>query len=151
LLRGRGIAHIELKSWNGTAEAVAAVLAKALAAGAMSDEFIVSSFHLPELARFHACLPAIPIAALVAGVPLDLASVAQRMDATALHLGNDFVDLPLVADAKARGLAVRVYTVNEPSTMLDLMRLGVDGLITDFPDRALALRRTASETALEPR
>ncbi|MCY4220132.1 MAG: glycerophosphodiester phosphodiesterase [Thiotrichales bacterium] len=42
-----------------------------------------------------------------------------------------------LAEAHALGLRVVVWTVNEVSDMLTLARLGVDGIITDYPDRAL--------------
>jgi len=42
-----------------------------------------------------------------------------------------------LAEAHALGLRVVVWTVNEVEEMLALARLGVDGIITDYPDRAL--------------
>ena len=42
-----------------------------------------------------------------------------------------------LADAHTLGLRVVVWTVNEVDDMLALARLGVDGIITDYPDRAL--------------
>ncbi len=42
-----------------------------------------------------------------------------------------------VAEAHALGLKVVVWTVNEVDEMLALARLGVDGIITDYPDRAI--------------
>ena len=42
-----------------------------------------------------------------------------------------------LAEARALGLKVVVWTVNEVEEMLALARLGVDGIITDYPDRAL--------------
>ena len=42
-----------------------------------------------------------------------------------------------VAEAHALGLRVVVWTVNEVEDMLALARLGVDGIITDYPDRAV--------------
>ena len=42
-----------------------------------------------------------------------------------------------LADAHTLGLRVVVWTVNEVEEMLALARLGVDGIITDYPDRAL--------------
>ena len=42
-----------------------------------------------------------------------------------------------LAEAHALGLRVVVWTVNEVEEMLDLARLGFDGIITDYPDRAL--------------
>jgi glycerophosphoryl diester phosphodiesterase len=41
-----------------------------------------------------------------------------------------------LADAKARGLRVVPWTVNSPADMARLVDWGVDGLITDYPDRA---------------
>ena len=42
-----------------------------------------------------------------------------------------------LAEAHALGLRVVVWTVNEADDMLALARLGVDGIITDYPDRAI--------------
>lgn len=41
----------------------------------------------------------------------------------------------LVAEAHAAGMAVIPWTINDPATMASLMDAGVDGLITDYPDR----------------
>ena len=46
-----------------------------------------------------------------------------------------------LAEAHALGLRVVVWTVNEIGEMLALARLGVDGIITDYPDRALEALR----------
>ena len=42
-----------------------------------------------------------------------------------------------LAEARALGLKVVVWTVNEVDEMLALARMGVDGIITDYPDRAI--------------
>ena len=41
-----------------------------------------------------------------------------------------------VKEAQALGLKVVPWTVNNPTDMAQLINLGVDGLITDYPDRA---------------
>lgn len=43
--------------------------------------------------------------------------------------------------ARARGLAVFVWTLNASAELEAALELGVDGVITDRPERALALRR----------
>ena len=45
----------------------------------------------------------------------------------------------LVAEAHDSGLAVIPWTVDDPPTMAALMDAGVDGIITDYPDRLRAL------------
>lgn len=41
----------------------------------------------------------------------------------------------LAAEAKALGLKLLPWTVNEPAVMARLIDMGVDGIITDYPDR----------------
>lgn len=45
----------------------------------------------------------------------------------------------IVAEAKALGLTVIPWTVNDPADMARLIDMKIDGLITDYPDRAKAL------------
>ncbi|PZN07595.1 MAG: hypothetical protein DIU69_11395, partial [Bacillota bacterium] len=49
----------------------------------------------------------------------------------------------LVRLAHDRGLEVHVWTVNDPRKMEQLLIEGADGILTDYPDRALAARRLA--------
>jgi glycerophosphoryl diester phosphodiesterase len=46
---------------------------------------------------------------------------------------------PAVAEAKALGIKIVPWTVNERPEMERLLALGVDGIITDYPDRLRAL------------
>jgi len=131
--------NIELKSWNGCAAAVAACLRERLAEGWPANRLMVSSFHLPELWEFRQILPDVPVAVLYCGVPLDWAGVAVELGARCLHLSDEFVDEKLLADAHARELRVNVYTVNHPDELRRMRAMGVDGVFTDFPERALAL------------
>ena len=48
-------------------------------------------------------------------------------------------------EAGGLGLAVIPWTVNEPADMVRLIDAGVDGIITDYPDR---LRQVMAEQSL---
>jgi len=52
--------------------------------------------------------------------------------------GNIHLVTPrFVRAAHRHGIAVHVWTVNETAVMQSLLSIGVDGFVTDFPDRAL--------------
>ena len=75
---------------------------------------------------------------------LRLAS-AQSPDAVALQVPERFrgveVLVPSVIEAaRSRNLRVHAWTVNDEEAMRRLIALGVDGIMTDRPDRLLALR-----------
>ena len=50
------------------------------------------------------------------------------------------LDASTVQQAQALGLKVLAWTVNERETMARMLDLGVDGIISDHPDRAIRLR-----------
>jgi len=107
------------------------------------SEFLVSSFNLQELRQVSALEPRIPIGALYAGVPLDYAASAEALGAISVHLSHEFLAPNMIEDARARGLAVYVYTVNHPVEIERVRALGVDGIFTDYPERVLVLDRVA--------
>ena len=59
-------------------------------------------------------------------------------------LANDLDEAGL-KEAKALGLTVVPWTVNDEATMRRLVQMGVDGLISDYPDR---LRKVLTELGI---
>lgn len=55
-----------------------------------------------------------------------------------------------VRDAARRGVPVHIWTVNDPDAMARLLRWGVDGLITDRPDRGARVMAEAAGRPLPP-
>jgi glycerophosphoryl diester phosphodiesterase len=51
------------------------------------------------------------------------------------------LDAARLAEAKSLGLRVVVWTVNEPADIRRMIEMGVDGIISDRPDRVLELLR----------
>jgi len=137
-LRGRVALNIELKTGAGTAAAVAQALRAAFAAGWKPEQFLVSSFNLPELREFKRLVPDVALGVLLCGVPLDLAFAATTLGARVVSLDRDFAEPALIEDAHARGMKVFVFTVNEREDIARFRAAGVDGVFTDFPERAEA-------------
>ncbi len=101
----------------------------------------IQSFDLRVLRHAHALAPELPLALLI-----DTGgSVQQQVDALGFTPAiyspyYKLVTAQTVRACRRLGMKLIPWTVNEPEEMCALIRLGVDGIITDFPDRAAALR-----------
>ena len=101
------------------------------------ERTIVSSFNIDTLDRLHAVDPTIPLAYLFAiGDPAMAIARACAHEMTAIHPYDPLVTASLVKRAQDEGLAVNVWTVNDPERMKVLAGFGVDGICTDVPDVA---------------
>ena len=56
------------------------------------------------------------------------------------------VDVQTVRAAHAQGVKIIPWTVNEKETMRSLIRMGVDGLITDYPDAGMLVLEGSQQT-----
>ena len=140
------VVNVEVKNWPRdpdhdpslrVAEAVAAVV------GAMGPRALVSSFNLADVDRVRAVDASIPTGLLAAFAPdADTAGRfvdrARRRGHGAVHPHHGAVTAHLVDLAHAAGLQVNTWTVDEPERILALAALGVDGIVTNVPDVALA-------------
>ena len=60
------------------------------------------------------------------------------MGARQLAVRGDLVTPALLADARKKDLQVVCWTVNQPAHMRLLIDAGVDGIMSDYPDRIVA-------------
>jgi glycerophosphoryl diester phosphodiesterase len=95
----------------------------------------VSSFDHQALLRIHELAPQIPIGMLFADNLLDPVGLAKQVGAEALHPAWEWVTPQLVEAAHAAGLKVNVWTVNLPEVVMMMTAAGVDGIMSDYPDR----------------
>jgi glycerophosphoryl diester phosphodiesterase len=147
-------------------------LLKAVRAAGMSDRVSIQSFDWRSLQRVQRLAPRIPTVYLTvqtassdntrdgtwtAGLRLaDHGSVPRMVKAAGGAVWSPnaaALTQPLLREAHALGLAVIPWTVNDPADMDRLVGWGVDGLITDHPDRLRALlqRRGIALPAAAPR
>ncbi len=119
---------------------VAGEVAALLAATGPPERFLVSSFDPGAIAAHRAADPSIPTGLLVFELADPGRTVTRAAEAghVALHPWDVLVDAALVDAAHEAGLAVNVWTVDDPARMVELAALGVDGIITNVPDVARA-------------
>ena len=103
-------------------------------------ELLVSSFDLAIIDRVRAIAPEIPTAYLVLGAdePIDAVAACVERGHAALHPWDPMVDAALVARCHDAGVAVNVWTVDDPDRMRELASWGVDGIVTNVPAIAVA-------------
>jgi glycerophosphoryl diester phosphodiesterase len=141
------LVNVELKNLPGDAdfdptERAAAELVELLHERAGRDRVLVSSFNLATIDRVRALDPdlATGFLTLRGFHPLEGVAIARDRGHGAIH--PDVRSLPgatagRVADrAHEVGLAVNVWTVDEPDEIRRLAAAGVDAIITDVPDVA---------------
>lgn len=102
---------------------------------------LVSSFNPNAIARVRAHTDGrLPTGWLVGAQTAgpDPVERAARDGHDALHPHHAMTDADLIARAHDAGLEVNVWTVNDPAEIRRFADLGVDAIITDVPDVALA-------------
>lgn len=135
--------NLELKC-RGSDEDARRLAMSVVAAVAQRDAFdrvIFSSFDRASLEALRDVSSEARLGVLWIFAPFDEAfALAEELGAAALHPRAEAVDVRVVDAAHERGLAVNTWTVNEPPAVLDMIRAGVDGIISDFPGRLLEAR-----------
>ena len=115
-------------------------LGAVLAARGGDARWLLSSFSLGTIDRCRLAVPTARTALLTSPLTAETIGLAARGGHQAIHPYVDLVDQASIRLAHRHGLAVNVWTCNDPDRMRELIAWGVDGICTDVPDVALAVR-----------
>ena len=127
---GRCALNIELKSASLEQKVCAAIRDHDALATA-----IVSSFDWDALDRIRQFHPAVRVGLLASRWPVRLLGAATAIKAYAIHPRVDIVTEDLCTAAHERILDVYTWTVDDLGTMRKLIAYGVDGIMTNYPER----------------
>jgi glycerophosphoryl diester phosphodiesterase len=126
-----------------------AALNAALTSTATRSRALIVSEHQPPLDELRALAPELPtgfsepeVMGFFAALMAQMAG--YRCPADAIQIPPSYGTMALatpasIAAAHALGLEMHNWTVNEQSQMRTLLEMGIDGIITDFPDRLKAI------------
>jgi len=134
-MSGRAALNVELKG-PGCVDRVHEVLSDAVGDGLVSqDGLLVSSFHLGMLEWMRALSDDVRLGVLVGDAPGRVLEFAQRVEAYSVNPYHKRMSLEFVSLAHGHGLKVYPWTVNEPGDIARAKAMGVDGVISDYPER----------------
>ncbi|WP_176465622.1 glycerophosphodiester phosphodiesterase family protein [Virgibacillus sp. 7505] len=132
---------IELKSpelYDGIEEAAAELLEKNDLANVLYEEVILQSFNFGSIAYLSQLLPHVPLGVLTSRsadlTNRKLDKISTYANYVNTHFTNVTQDDTLVGRIHTRGMRIMPWTVRAPGEVQPLIRAGVDGIITDYPN-----------------
>ncbi|WP_228027857.1 glycerophosphodiester phosphodiesterase [Costertonia aggregata] len=135
LIDNKVVLNIELKGAN-TAETVNHIINYYIKEKDWSlNNFLISSFNWDELKQMRSLNKAVPIAVLTEEEPVDAIAIAKELNAEAINPNFKNLNRDNTIKIKEVGLKIYPWTVNEPQDILKMKRLGVNGIITNYPER----------------
>lgn len=135
LIDNRVALNIELKGANTADKVNHTIEFYTKSRGWSPENFIISSFNWDELRAMRKFNENIAIAVLTEENPLDAIEVATELNAVAINPYFKNLDSDVVEKIKDAGFKIYTWTVNEPEDIAAMKNLGVDGIITNFPER----------------
>lgn len=102
--------------------------------------WLISSFRFETIVACRIAVPSARTAFLVERLDHDAIERSALGGHAAVHPWVATVDEPLTRAAHLAGLAVNTWTCDDPDQMRRLIAWGVDGICTNVPDVALAVR-----------
>lgn len=134
--------NVELKG-PGTAEPTYRILQHFIAnEGWKIEDFHISSFRHDELKIMRQLDERIEIGILPHGSPVAAIEVAKAVKAYSINTYLGSLNPESVAEMRNAGLKIFAWTVNTHKDIRHLLDLGIDGFITNYPDR---VRTVAAE------
>ncbi|MEM6805048.1 MAG: glycerophosphodiester phosphodiesterase family protein, partial [Bacteroidota bacterium] len=116
------------------------LLVKVIQESGISERAIIQSFDVRTLQVAHEKYPAIQLALLIENKESPAANL-EKLGFIPEIYSPEFVlvDEALMKFAKEKGMKVIPWTLNEKEDIFRMITLGVDGIISDFPDRVVEL------------
>jgi glycerophosphoryl diester phosphodiesterase len=127
--------YIELKSPELYPADFEARLLSILKRNQFEQRVVVQSFNAHSVEKMKSLDAGVRTAFLVKNLSIDPVEASLKVRANELAISYELLTTDIVKRARANGLAVTVWTVDEVDAMKRMIDLGVDRIITNYPDR----------------
>jgi glycerophosphoryl diester phosphodiesterase len=124
----------EIATGGTVARIAAALFADEIAAGALAQVPLLSSFSHVALEAARDVAPQLPRACLMSELAPDWERRAREVAAVAIHTNQRHLTPRQAADVTAAGFGLFCYTVNAPARARELLGWGVEAFCTDRID-----------------
>lgn len=145
LVNGRCTILLEIKAGRKIFPGIERNIAKTIREYNASEWVIAQSFENDVLKKFRSVFPDLRLHKLVTGnlpgLPLHIDSkvklgrITRYKTFDAINISHRLLNKRKLKKIRERGQKVFVWTVNTEEDMERIIRMGVDGIITDYPDR----------------
>lgn len=130
---------LELKAGSIHYPGIEEELLQLIESEGIRERIQISSFDHKALKRLRELDATLPLGMLYSENLVDPIGMARAIGANALHPTWEWVSPDLVEAAHKEGLQVNTWTVNMPQAIMLMAHCGVDGIMSDFPDRLTAV------------
>jgi len=135
LIDGQVILNIELKGSNTSFLTHQLLNSYFKSSNWKPEKIIISSFDWDELRAFYQLNKEIKIAILTEDDPVDAIPIAKELNAFSINPNHVLLTKLNAAKIKSENISIYPWTVNEILDINKMKKIGIDGIITDYPER----------------
>jgi glycerophosphoryl diester phosphodiesterase len=140
--------NIEIKSapdgdnkYHPTPQVFADLFIKTIQGRIPMERLTIQSFDFRVLRYIHEAYPDYKLAALVYKDNVKTNLDALKFIPDSYSPEHTLLTAKIVTELQAKGMKVIPWTINEASRMQTVLSWGVDGIITDYPDRGILFKK----------
>lgn len=142
LVRGRDfLTNIELKTGVTEYPGIERIVLDMIDGADLRSHVIISSFNHFTILRMKALAPDIKCGFLEESRLLDAAGYCARHGVECMHPYFYELTPERIGEYRAAGIEINAWTINAEDDLRRMLQAEIDGIITNFPELACALRR----------
>jgi glycerophosphoryl diester phosphodiesterase len=140
-IHGRADLCLDIKQYAGSLPGIELKLLFILSHYDYLERTVFSSFNYDSLRRLRELAPDVRLGIVFdSGINEDPFAVAGQVGAASIHIRKELASRDFLDQAWNAGMDVFVWTVNEVRDMEKFASLGVQGIVSDFPERFWKLK-----------